>query len=72
MTFIFKIRTIFWDISKWNREPKKWDGGSIILKGPVTQMSLKHLLICNVGIEFEHCSYEISEFKPNRLDTINL
>ena len=21
--------TIFWDISKWNRGQKKWDGGSI-------------------------------------------
>ena len=29
MTFIFKNRTIFWNISKWNREQKKWDGGSI-------------------------------------------
>ena len=30
MTFIFRNRTIFWDISKWNRGQKKWDGGSII------------------------------------------
>ena len=29
MTFIFKNRTIFWDISKWNRGQKKRDGGSI-------------------------------------------
>ena len=28
MTFIFRNRTIFWDISKWNRWQKKWDGGS--------------------------------------------
>ena len=28
MTFIFRNRTIFWDISKWNRGQKKWDGGS--------------------------------------------
>ena len=28
--FIFRNRTIFWDISKWNRGQKKWDGGSII------------------------------------------
>ena len=28
MTFIFRNRTIFWDISKQNREQKKWDGGS--------------------------------------------
>ena len=31
MTFIFRNRTIFWDISKWNREQKKWDGGVIDL-----------------------------------------
>ena len=30
MTFIFRNRTIFWDISKWNRGQTKWDGGSII------------------------------------------
>ena len=29
MTFIFRNRTIFWDISKWNRGQTKWDGGSI-------------------------------------------
>ena len=29
MTFIFRNKTIFWDISKWNRGQKKWDGGSI-------------------------------------------
>ena len=29
MTFIFRNRTIFWDISKWNKGQKKWDGGSI-------------------------------------------
>ena len=31
MTFIFRNRTIFWDISKWNRGQKKWDGGSMVL-----------------------------------------
>ena len=31
MTFIFRNRTIFWDISKQNRGQTKWDGGSIIL-----------------------------------------
>ena len=31
MTFIFRNRTIFWDISKWNRGQKKWDGGSNFL-----------------------------------------
>ena len=30
MTFIFRNRTIFWDISKWNRGQTKWDGGSIL------------------------------------------
>ena len=28
MTFIFRNRTIFWDIPKWNRGQTKWDGGS--------------------------------------------
>ena len=31
MTFIFKNKTIFCDISKWNKGQKKWDGGSIII-----------------------------------------
>ena len=30
MTFIFRNMTIFWDISKWNRRQKKWDGGNNI------------------------------------------
>ena len=30
MTFIFRNMTIFWDISKWNRGQKKWDGWSIL------------------------------------------
>ena len=29
MTFIFRNRTIFWDILKWNRGQTKWDGESI-------------------------------------------
>ena len=29
MNFIFRNRKIFWDISKWNKGQKKWDGGSI-------------------------------------------
>ena len=29
MTFIFRNRTIFWDIPKRNREQTKWDGGSM-------------------------------------------
>ena len=31
MTFIFRNGIIFWDISKWNKGQKKWDGGSISL-----------------------------------------
>ena len=31
MVFIFRNRTIFWDIPKWNRGQTKWDGGSTIL-----------------------------------------
>ena len=27
MTFIFRNRKIFWDISKWNREQKKKKSG---------------------------------------------
>ena len=30
MTFIFRNRTIFWDIPKWNKGQTKWDGGSNI------------------------------------------
>ena len=30
MTFIFRNRTIFWDIPKRNRGQTKWDKGSII------------------------------------------
>ena len=33
MTFIFRNMIIFWDISKWNRWQKKWDGGSNKIKG---------------------------------------
>ena len=32
MIFIFRNKTIFWDISKWNRGQKKWDGGSSLLE----------------------------------------
>ena len=31
MTFIFRNRTIFWDIPKRNRGQTKWDGGSIYI-----------------------------------------
>ena len=32
ITFIFRNRTIFWDILKWNRGQTKWNGGSILIK----------------------------------------
>ena len=32
MTFIFRNKTIFWDILKWNRGQIKWDGGNIYYK----------------------------------------
>ena len=31
MTFIFRNRTIFWDIPKRNRGQTKWDGESICI-----------------------------------------
>ena len=37
-TFIFRNRTIFWDVSKWNRGQKKWDEGSTILNTHVLQI----------------------------------
>ena len=39
MTFIFRNRTIFWDISKWNREQKKWDRWSIIFFNTIGKKS---------------------------------
>ena len=30
MTFIFRNRTIFWDIPKWNTGQTKWDGNNNI------------------------------------------
>ena len=38
MTFIFRNKTIFWDISKWNRGQKKWDGESI-------NFSMRHMSV---------------------------
>ena len=32
MTFIFRNRTIFWDIPKWNRGQTTWDRGSTKLR----------------------------------------
>ena len=42
MTFIFKNRTIFWNISKWNRGQKKWDGGSYISIHLKWKIKLRH------------------------------
>ena len=49
MTFIFRNRTIFWDILKWNRGQKKWDGGSIKLG------LIKVLFCCCLNDESFHC-----------------
>ena len=41
MIFIFRNRTIFWDIPKWNRGQTKWDGGSkirVIIENPLKIM----------------------------------
>ena len=39
MIFIFKNKTIFWDISKWNRKPTKWNKGNTVnyYKGNVNE-----------------------------------
>ena len=50
MTFIFKNRTIFWDILKWNRRQTKWDGGS---KYNQTDRFLKVISNKNIWKEFE-------------------
>ena len=44
MTFIFRNRTIFWDIPKRNRGQTKWDGGSIILVIPAEFYLLVQML----------------------------
>ena len=49
MTFIFRNRTIFWDISKWNRGQKKWDKGSITFekkgaKSVITEITVTALV----------------------------
>ena len=52
MTFIFRNRTIFWDISKWNREQKKWDGGSSnYLANPCYKIEEK-MLFLELGIRY--------------------
>ena len=32
MTFIFRNKTLFWNILKWNRGQKNWDGWISILQ----------------------------------------
>ena len=44
MTFIFRNKTIFWDISKWNRGQTKWDGGQTKWDGGQTNSHLSLLL----------------------------
>ena len=46
MTFIFKNRTIFWDISKWNRGQTKWDGGSTTLEIVKVNEPYIYIYIC--------------------------
>ena len=48
MTFIFRNRTIFWDISKWNRGQKKWDGGSIFIINSKYIQQITNLIITYV------------------------
>ena len=38
----------------------------------VKRYSIKHQIIIVVGTGFEHYSYEMSEFKPNKPDRMNL
>ena len=45
MTFIFRNRTVFWDISKWNRGQKKWDGGSRIFVLYYIIKLMKYLMV---------------------------
>ena len=72
MTFIFRNKTIFWDISKWNRGQKKWDRGST-----QEDSQYKRFLLGGVSIFFRdvvrtyvffsfllleiHCSYIVIE-----------
>ena len=58
MTFIFRNRTIFWDISKWNRGQKKWDGGSSIL-------SIKTIPSMNAAMKFLWNDKQPLIFLPN-------
>ena len=48
MTFIFRNRTIFWDILKWNRGQTKWDGGS--RKMIVNPCSIYCIIMCGIGL----------------------
>ena len=52
MAFIFKNRTIFWDIPKWNRGQIKWDGGS-------TKVYMPHFL------DYTKCSTLFAMFEKS-------
>ena len=53
MTFIFRNKIIFWDISKWNRGQKKWDEGSNKLLdffGPIWENILNYVLVFGICV----------------------
>ena len=52
MTFIFRNMTIFWDISKYNRRQKKWDGGSINFPSKKTASYLLNDFILSIFIYY--------------------
>ena len=60
MTFIFRNITIFWDISKWNRWLKKWDGWSILFLEYYYSIILTLELYCstiaNLGFTIFWCT----------------
>ena len=58
MTFIFRNRTIFWDISKWNRGQKKVGQREYNFQG--RKMSCMH------GFEIRIGSYGQTELTENR------
>ena len=58
MTFIFRNRTIFWDISKWNRGQKKVGRREYNFQG--RKMSCMH------GFEIRTASYGQTELTENR------
>ena len=56
MTFIFRNRTIFWDISKWNIGQTKWDGGSIYnLYKSIIYKSINNIKLTGFGLLTNLC-----------------